>query len=102
MQTQFSSLHKEIYFSIESKEELSKAFRIRDQKKLILPENLKFPLNIQYYFTWKEPSGNYTYLVAKMPNWDLPRGVAFSERPPQVSLLAGSAIGVMPMEHLKT
>ncbi|AFY03251.1 hypothetical protein Bdt_3576 [Bdellovibrio bacteriovorus str. Tiberius] len=64
-------------FSISSEDELVKSFRVRDQKKLVLPGNLKFPLNIRSYFTWKESSGVYTYLVMKMPNWDLPKGVAF-------------------------
>lgn len=64
-------------FSIESEKELVDSFRLRDQKKLVLPVGLKFPLNIRSYFTWKEPSGVYTYLVAKMPNWDMARGVAF-------------------------
>lgn len=67
----------ENHFSIASEKELVESFRSRDQKKLILPDNLKFPLNVRSYLTWKEPSGVYTYLVFKMPNWDLPRGVAF-------------------------
>jgi hypothetical protein len=64
-------------FSINSEEDLVESFRPRDQKKLLLPDNLKFPMNVRSYFTWKEPSGVYTYLVFKMPNWDLPRGVVF-------------------------
>ncbi|WP_374076055.1 FBP domain-containing protein [Bdellovibrio bacteriovorus] len=77
MQSQINNFTKENIFSIETEEELIQAFRLRDQKKLILPERLQFPLNVRSYFTWKEPSGVYTYLVFKMPNWDLPRGVAF-------------------------
>lgn len=67
----------ENYFAIVSEEELIQSFRPRDQNKLILPEGLRFPLKVRSYFTWKEPSGNYTYLVFKMPNWDTPRGIAF-------------------------
>lgn len=67
----------EIEFSIGSEEELKQSFRGRDQKKLLLPEGLQYPFNVRSYFTWKEPSGVYTYLVFKMPNWDRPRGVAF-------------------------
>lgn len=67
----------ENYFAISSEEELIQSFRLRDQKKLILPENFQFPLKVRSYLTWKEPSGTYTYLVFKMPNWDSPRGVAF-------------------------
>lgn len=72
----------EITFSIASEEELIEAFRYRDQKKLVLPEKkLPFPFNVRSYFVWKEPSGVYTYLVFKMPNWETPRGVAFKRTP---------------------
>jgi len=67
----------EITFSIASEKELTEAFRPRDQKKLILPEKLPFPFNVRSYFSWKEPSGVYTYLVFKAPNWDRIRGVVF-------------------------
>jgi len=81
MQTLTNNFLKENIFSIESEEELVRAFRYRDQKKLILPKELEFPLNIRSYFTWKESSGVYTYLVFKMPSWDRPRGVAFKRTP---------------------
>lgn len=68
---------RENVFSIDSEAGLIQSFRLKDQKKLILPDNLKFPMNIRSYFTWKEPSGVYTYLIFKAPNWDMPRGVAF-------------------------
>ena len=77
MLSQSNNFKKENVFSIASEEELVQAFRLRDQKKLILPEGLKFPLNVASYFAWKEPSGVYTYLVIKLPNWDMPRGGAF-------------------------
>lgn len=66
-------------FSIASKEELINAFRERDQRKLVLPDNLEFPFNVRSYFTWKEPSGVYTYLLFKPPQWDMPKGVAFKK-----------------------
>jgi len=75
--SQTNGFRKENVFSIASEDELVQAFRLRDQKKLILPDNLQFPMNIRSYFTWKEPSGVYTYLIFKLPNWELPRGVAF-------------------------
>lgn len=77
VQTQSNNFRSQNFFSIASEEELTAAFRPRDQKKLMLPNNFKFPLNIQSYLTWRDPSGVYTYLVFKMPNWDLPKGVAF-------------------------
>lgn len=72
-----SHFFTELTFSIGSEEELTKAFRLRDQKKLMLPEGLPYPFNVRSYFTWQDPNGIYTYLVFKMPNWDMPRGVAF-------------------------
>lgn len=72
-----SHFFTELMFSIDSEADLVKAFRIRDQKKLLIPPNLPYPFNVRSYFTWQDPSSVYTYLVFKMPNWDLPRGVAF-------------------------
>jgi hypothetical protein len=89
MQPQVTSFQKESSFSVASEAELIQSFRGRDQKKLILPENLQFPFNVQSYFTWKEPSGVYTYLVFKMPNWDLPRGVAFKRSQPSGEPVGG-------------
>ncbi|MFS4459145.1 FBP domain-containing protein [Bdellovibrio sp. HCB2-146] len=89
MQTQINNFQKEIFFSVDSEKELIQAFRLRDQKKLVLPDNLKFPLNVRSYFTWKEPSGVYVYLVFKMPNWDMPRGVAFKRTPPTGESVGG-------------
>lgn len=65
----------ELNFSIENEDELVKAFRKPDQKKLMLPKGLPYPFNVRSYFTWQDPNGIYTYLVFKMPNWDMPRGV---------------------------
>lgn len=77
-------------FVIASEQEMISAFRPRDQKKLVIPHVLKFPLAVNTYFRWKEPSGVYTYLVFKRPNWDMPRAVAFKRSQP-----AGEPIGGM-------
>ena len=77
-----NNFQTEIAFSITSEQELIQAFRNRDQKKLVLPAGLKFPMRVRSYFTWKESSGAYTYLVFKKPNWDLPRGAAFKRVEP--------------------
>ena len=77
MLTTINNFQDEITFSIESKEELIQSFRPADQKKLILPKDLNFPLNVRSYFSWKESSAVYTYLVFKKPNWDLSRGIIF-------------------------
>lgn len=77
VESQVGIFNLENLFTIASEKELLESFRPRDQKKLILPEKLRFPLKVRSYFTWKESSGVYTYLVFKRPNWDLPRGVVF-------------------------
>lgn len=74
-----SGLSTENEFSIETEEDLIRSFRLSDQKKLIIPGGLDYPLRVRSYLTWRESSGVYTYLVFKMPNWDLPRGVAFKK-----------------------
>lgn len=81
MQMQAHNFLKEILFTINSEEELIQSFRLRDQKKLIFPQKLTFPMQVASYLTWQEPSGVYTYLVFKMPNWDLPRGIVFKKTP---------------------
>ena len=89
MLSQVSKFNREIVFNIASEADLVKAFRTRDQKKLILPDNLDFPMNIRSYFTWKESSGVYTYLIFKMPNWELPRGVVFKRTAPSAEPVGG-------------
>lgn len=77
MQEAQNNFQTEFTFAIESEADLISCFRLKDQKKLILPKDLKFPLRIRSYFTWKEPSGVYVFLVFKLPNWDQPRGMFF-------------------------
>ena len=72
-----NNFETEISFSVASEQELIASFRPLDQKKLILPVGLKYPLKIRSYFTWKESSGVYNYLLFKKPTWDLPKGVVF-------------------------
>lgn len=89
MPSQINSFLKEHIFAISSEKELNDSFRPKDQKKLILPEKIQFPLNVRSYYTWKEPSGTYTYLVFKMPTWDIPRGVVFKRTPPGAEPVGG-------------
>ncbi|QDK39850.1 FBP domain-containing protein [Bdellovibrio sp. NC01] len=77
MPSQIRNFETENFYTIHSEKELIETFRPRDQKKLVLPERMEYPLNIRSYFTWKESSGVYTYLIFKGKNWDMPRGVAF-------------------------
>lgn len=58
MLTTVNNFTTENTFSIESEKDLVSSFRLRDQKKLVLPAGLKFPLHIRSYFTWSEPTGS--------------------------------------------
>jgi len=71
-----SLLHNHAYH-IASKEDLLNLFSEKDQAQVLLPKDVPFPIDVPYYFTWSEPSGNYTYLAFKRPNWELPRGLVF-------------------------
>ena len=64
-------------FRIEAEEDLFRIFRSDDHSKVILPHTMNFPLDIEYYYSWTESSGNYTYLIFKRPNWDSPHGLVF-------------------------
>lgn len=90
MLSDLNNFRKEQVFYVESEKEFVSSFRNRDQKKLILPEkNMSFPIKISSYLAWKESSGVYTYLIFKMPHWDLPRGVAFKRTPPSGEPVGG-------------
>jgi hypothetical protein len=81
MNIQPDTLPSNNVFTIASKQELIDAFRTIDQKKLVLPDEAEYPMHVRSYYTWAESSGVYVYLVFKLPNWDLPRGVAFKKAP---------------------
>lgn len=89
MYSQSHGFIKEYFFTISSEQELLESFRPRDQKKLLVPDSFKFPLNVRSYLTWREPSGVYTYLIFKTPNWDLPRGVVFKRTSPSGDPVGG-------------
>lgn len=67
-------------FEIENEDDLLKTFPVKEQKRVVLPSKLVFPLRTQYYFTWLSPDGFYVYLVFKKPEWSAPKGVVFRGR----------------------
>lgn len=79
-------------FYIENENDFINCFRLRDQKKLILPAKLSFPMKIRSYFTWQESSGVYTYLIFKKQTWDMPRGMVL-KRIAQTSEPTGGLCG---------
>lgn len=72
-----SSFSAPASFQIASEEDLIQTFRPKDHDLVILPRPLNYPISVEHYVAWGESSGNYTYLVFKRPNWELPRGMVF-------------------------
>lgn len=68
-------------YVVSSKEDLLKAFHWKDQNVVTIPKDLTFPLKIDYFFSWIEPSGTYTFLLFKRPNWDSAKGLVFRRIP---------------------
>lgn len=64
-------------FTIESEKDLIQAFRYHDQKKLVLPNHITYPIQAQHYYAWRESSGVYIYMVFKKPEWKAPIGIVF-------------------------
>ncbi len=72
-------------FEIDNENDLLKTFPVKEQRRVVLPSKLVFPLRTQYYFTWVSPDGLYAYLVFKKPEWAGPKGVVFRGRNTGVS-----------------
>ncbi len=60
-----------------NEKELLDSFRPLDRDQVELPKDLKFPLGIQDYLAWVEPSGARVYLVLAEPENRHPLGVVF-------------------------
>ncbi len=76
-------------FDVASAAELMSFFRERDHGRVILRRDLQFPMRVQYYFTWSEPSGVHRYLIFKKPGWEKPMALVFRH----VSSMTEGAIG---------
>lgn len=76
-QSEIQNNENEISFRIESEEELLKFFSEKDQKKVLLPKSISYPIEVPHYYTWRESSGVYVYLVFKKPEWKAPIGLVF-------------------------
>lgn len=44
---------------------------------MLLPEDLKFPVELDPVLVWLEPSGARVYLLAHRSHWETPVGIAF-------------------------
>lgn len=67
-------------FLLRSEKDLIECFRSRDQRRLELPDNLKFPLVVRDYFAWTDSSGTRVNLVFSEPDVRKPIGLTF-DRP---------------------
>lgn len=65
-------------FTLRSDADLIATFKKQDQGNVVLPKRTRYPLAIEYYHAWTEPSGVYTYLTFKKSNWEIPRSIVFS------------------------
>lgn len=70
-----TTLHHNHKFRLSTEPEILKCFRAKDQELVIFPRPMDYPFDVQYYFSWSEASGNYTYLIYKHPTWDKPMGM---------------------------
>jgi hypothetical protein len=64
-------------FTLRSTDDLLATFRASDQKSVIPPPQISYPLAVPHYFAWTESSGVYTYLVYKRADWEVPLGLVF-------------------------
>lgn len=64
-------------FTLRSDADLLATFRERDQKSVVLPKVSFYPVAVEHYYAWTEPSGVYTYLVYKQADWEIPLGLVF-------------------------
>lgn len=62
---------------IRSEDELVNAFRPRDRKHVEIPRYMRFPVAIEHYLAWTEPSGVRIFLLFRKPGTETPIGVAF-------------------------
>lgn len=91
---------------IPTEKDLHEAFRTIDRDHVRVPTDLLFPLALQDYLAWVEPSGHRTFLVVADPASGKPLGVVFKKtpQPPGApanmcdwchSVRAGDSIGLM-------
>ncbi len=62
---------------IKSEQKLLECFRTQDQKTVIPPTYVNYPIQADLYYTWSEPSGVYQYLIFQKTGWDSPIGITF-------------------------
>ncbi len=68
---------KDHSFKLKSEEDLLAAFSEKDQKRVLPPPGITYPINAQHYYAWRENSGNYVYMMFRKPHWRNPMGLVF-------------------------
>lgn len=66
-------------FLLRSEKELVDSFFPKDQKRLELPKDVKFPLVVRDYFAWTDSSNGKVFLVFAEPDVKKPIGVMFEK-----------------------
>jgi hypothetical protein len=64
-------------FTLRSEADLLATFRSQDQESVVLPKHALYPVPVEHYYAWTEPSGVYTYIIFKRPDWEVPMGLVF-------------------------
>ena len=64
-------------FTLRSETDLIATFRDQEKDRIVLPKHAQYPVPVEHYFAWTEPSGVYTYLVFKRSDWETPLGLVF-------------------------
>ena len=78
MHVEFQKLCYYIFMNIiKSEKELLETFRQIDREEVIFSKELSYPLRLEDYFTWIEPSGNRVYLIKESTSSNLPFGIVF-------------------------
>lgn len=54
-----------------------KMFSEKDQKRVLPPKGISYPIEAKHYYAWKESSGVYVYMLFRKPQWNQPVGIVF-------------------------
>ena len=69
-------------FLIQSEKQLIDSFFPKDQRRLELPQGMRYPLVVRDYFAWGEPGGSKVFLLFAEPGAQKPIGIVFEREHP--------------------
>jgi hypothetical protein len=62
---------------IQTEKELISTFRPRDRKWVEPPKGMRFPLTVEHYHSWSDPTGVHGFMVLQKPGWKSAAGLVF-------------------------